>query len=165
MLVVHWSEQHGIALRRKLHQFGNNIVTMGTFAICARNAAKSVAWEFSRSGKLRKYGGSTFSCKVNNFLAAPCLLSVGVFADDLKNLNWPQAMLQTKRWRSTLRSSCTSRFTRRFPPRWLKSRWNHSSCSDNSHTQTNKHTHTDKHTHRQHWLYTDVNTHTNSQTQ
>ena len=89
----------------------------------------------------------TFSCKVNKFLAAPCLLSVGVFADDLKNLNWPQAMLQTKRWRSTLRSSCTSRFTRRFPPRWLKSRWNHSSCSDNSHTQTN--TNLGTNTHRQ----------------
>ena len=40
---------------------------MGTFAICARNAAKSVAWEFSRSGKLRKYEGRTFSCKVNRF--------------------------------------------------------------------------------------------------
>ena len=40
---------------------------MGTFAICARNAAKSVAWEFSRSGKLRKYGGRTFCCKLNIF--------------------------------------------------------------------------------------------------
>ena len=53
---------------------------MGTFAICARNAAKSVAWEFSRSGKLRKYEGRTFSCKVNIYY----LLSVGVFAGDLK---------------------------------------------------------------------------------
>ena len=57
---------------------------MGTLAICARNAAKSLAWEFSRSGKLRKYEGRTFSCKVNIFFAAPCQLLVGVFAGDLK---------------------------------------------------------------------------------
>ena len=46
-------------------------------------------------------------------------------AGDLKTPNWPQCcLLQTRR--CTQRSSCTSRFTRRFPPRCLKSRWNHS---------------------------------------
>ena len=123
---------------------------MGTFAICARNAAKSLAWEFSRSGKLRKYKERTIFLQSKRiFCGALSVVSRRICGRPKKNLNWPQAMLQTKRPRSTLRSSCTSRFTRRFPPRWIKSRWNHSSCSDNSHTQTNTRTQTNTQTRRQ----------------
>ena len=111
---------------------------MGTFAIRARNAAKSLPWEFSRSGKLRKYGGRTFCCKLNIFFGGALSIVSRCICGRPKKAKLT-AMLQTKRPRSTLRSSCTSRFTRRFPPRWLKSRWNHSSCSDNSHTHKHAH--------------------------
>ena len=97
-------------------------------AICARNAAKKSVGTFGKNGEILKqiFLQSTCTCHA---------LPVNVCGLEPRPKLTTMLLLQTRR--CTQRSSCTSRFTRRFPPRCLKSRWNHSMCSTNTHTTNN----------------------------
>ena len=115
----------------KLHQFGNN----GHLAWppYVQGMRQKSAWELSGSGKMWKYW-DTFFYSVHQWCPPPPCQWV-LFAGDLKTVKLTAMLLQTRR--CTQPSSCTSRFTRRFPPRCLKSRWNHSMpCSTNTPTTT-----------------------------